>query len=74
MSNPPRYLPAAVPAECAQGRVDDSGTDSRNLLGGEPVAASVLREKKATAALTIQQIEDTISPLDPTPVPPSSLG
>jgi hypothetical protein len=30
------------------------------------VAANVLREKKATADLTTQQIEDTISALDPT--------
>ena len=29
------------------------------------VAASVLREKKAIADLTVQQIEDTVSALDP---------
>jgi hypothetical protein len=36
-----------------------------DLLRLLAVAASVLREKKATVDLTIQQIEDAISALDP---------
>ena len=49
-------------------------SETRNILrivllaaaaGLLAVAASVLREKKATVSLTTQQIEDAISALDP---------